>query len=61
MKLGKATTAPTRSAMPEVALADAGYWHQKQMESVVGRGIQVLIPPDSKKRKDRRPGRDGGY
>jgi transposase len=31
---------------PKVALADAGYWHQKQMESVVSRGIQVLIPPD---------------
>ena len=26
---------------PEVAPADAGYWHQRQMESVVGRGEQV--------------------
>jgi transposase len=46
---------------PELALADAGYWHQKQMESVVGRGIQVLIPPDSKRREGARPGWDGGY
>ena len=30
---------------PEVAVADAGYWHQKQMESVINKGIQVLIPP----------------
>jgi hypothetical protein len=46
---------------PEVALADAGYWHQKQMESVVGRGMQVLIPPDSKKREGARPGWKSGY
>jgi transposase len=46
---------------PKVALADAGYWHQKQMESVVSRGIQVLIPPDSKKREGARPGWKGGY
>ena len=46
---------------PEVALADAGYWHQRQMESVVGRGTQLLIPPDSKKRDGARPGWKGGY
>jgi transposase len=46
---------------PEVALADAGYWHQKQMERVVGRGIQVLIPPDAKKREGARPGWKDGY
>ena len=46
---------------PEVALADAGYWHQKQMESVVGRGTQVLIPPDSTKREGARPGWKDGY
>lgn len=46
---------------PEVALADAGYWHQRQMESVVGRGMQVLIPPDSKIREGARPGWKGGY
>lgn len=46
---------------PEVALADAGYWHQKQMESVVGGGMRVLIPPDSKRREGARPGWKGGY
>ena len=45
---------------PGVVLADAGYWHQKQMESIVGRGIPVLIPPDSGKRKGTRPGWQGG-
>ena len=40
---------------PQVALADAGYWHQKQMESVIGRGTQVLIPPDSRNAKGRDP------
>jgi len=45
---------------PGVVVADAGYWHQAQMENVVGRGIQVLIPPDALKRKGARPGWDGG-
>ena len=50
-----------RSERPQVALADAGYWHQKQMENVVNRGIQVLIPPDSTKRTEARAGWKGGY
>jgi transposase len=45
---------------PEVLVADAGYWHQAQMESIVNQGIQVLIPPDAGKRKGTRPGWDGG-
>jgi hypothetical protein len=45
---------------PGVLLADAGYWHQQQMQHVVDRGIQVLIPPDASKRKGARPGWDGG-
>ncbi len=45
---------------PEVVVADAGYWHQKQMESVINKGIQVLIPPDAGKRRGTRPGWDGG-
>ncbi len=49
------------SDKPQVALADAGYWHQKQMERIVSRGIQVLIPPDSSRRKGARPGWRGGY
>jgi hypothetical protein len=43
-----------------VVVADAGYWHQAQMEDIVTRGIQVLVPPDAKKRKGARPGWDGG-
>ena len=45
---------------PGVLLADAGYWHQRQMERIVDRGIPVLIPPDASKRKGARPGWDGG-
>ena len=30
------------------------------METVINRGIQVLIPPDALKRKGARPGWDGG-
>src|SRR3954464_2888519 len=45
---------------PEVVLADAGYWHHVQMEAIVERGMQVLIPPDAGKRKGTRPGWDGG-
>jgi transposase len=46
--------------LPEVVLADAGYWHQVQMQALAGDGIAVLIPPDAKKRKGTRPGWDGG-
>ena len=45
---------------PEVAVADAGYWHHEQMDSLAADGIQVLIPPDAKKRKGARPGWQGG-
>jgi hypothetical protein len=45
---------------PEIVLADAGYWHQQQMENIVDRGIRVLVPPDSSRRKGKRPGWDGG-
>ncbi len=48
------------SESPEVVLADPGYRHQRQMEHIVERGIQVLIPPDSRLRKDARPGWDKG-
>jgi hypothetical protein len=46
---------------PEVVVADAGYWHQVQMEAIVNRGIQVLVPPDAGKRKGARPGGCGAY
>src|SRR5215218_1550532 len=48
------------SDSPGVLLADAGYWHQRQMERIVDRGITVLIPPDASKRRGARPGWDGG-
>jgi hypothetical protein len=46
--------------VPEVVLADAGYWHHVQMDTLVDRGMQVLIPPDAGKRKGTRPGWDDG-
>jgi hypothetical protein len=45
---------------PEVVLADAGYWHQVQMQALAGDGMTVLIPPDANKRKGARPGWSGG-
>src|SRR3954453_7889693 len=46
---------------PHVVVADAGYWHQAQMDRLINRGIGVLIPPDAGKRKGARPGWDGGF
>jgi Transposase DDE domain len=46
--------------LPAVVLADAGYWHQVQMERLVAEGMAVLVPPDAKKRGGARPGWDGG-
>jgi transposase len=47
---------------PETVLADAGYWHKKQMETVVSDGMQVLVPPDAGLRDGARPGwEDGMY
>jgi transposase len=46
---------------PEVLLADAGYWHGEQMERIVDRGIQVLIPPDTSRRRATRRNWDGGH
>ena len=48
------------AALPEVVVADAGYWHRVQMQALAGDGIGVLIPPDANKRKGTRPGWDGG-
>ncbi len=46
---------------PEVAIADAQYWNEQHMDDVTSEhGIQVLIPPDSGKRKGERPGWTGG-
>jgi transposase len=45
---------------PEMVLADAGYWHQAQIERLLADGLTVLIPPDASKRSGARPGWDGG-
>jgi len=45
---------------PHVVLADAGYWHQAQMDRLVNRAIGVLIPPDAGKRRGARPAWEGG-
>jgi transposase len=43
-----------------VVLADAGYWHRRQMQNIINQGVQVLVSPDGGLRKDARPGWDGG-
>jgi hypothetical protein len=45
---------------PQVVVADAGYWHQPQMEHIINRGLQVLVPPDAGTRTGARPGWAGG-
>ena len=45
---------------PETVLADAGYWHTRQMENIVSDGIKVLVPPDAGLREGARPGWDQG-
>jgi transposase len=46
---------------PGVVLADAGYWNSEQMERVVDRGIQVLIPPDTSRQRATRRNWSGGH
>jgi transposase len=48
------------TAQPGVIVADAGYWHLEQMTAITADGIPVLIPPDSSRRKQPRPGWTGG-
>jgi hypothetical protein len=45
---------------PEVLLADAGYWRGEQMQRIVDRGIEVLFPPDTGRRRTTRRNWDGG-
>jgi transposase len=45
---------------PGVVLADAGYWKNDAIESIVAEGIQTLVAPDADRRKEPRPGRRGG-
>jgi len=48
------------SEMPEVVLADAGYWHTAQIQAIAEQGIEVLVPPDGNMREGKRPGWDDG-
>jgi transposase len=45
---------------PGLVVADAGYWHLEQMNEITATGTPVLIPPDAGRRKDTRPGWNGG-
>ena len=46
---------------PTTVLADAGYWHKRQIERLVSDGMQVLVPPDSGLREGARPGWESGF
>lgn len=46
---------------PHVVVADAGYWHQRQIETIASEGIRVLVAPDSSLRSGPRPGWTGGF
>jgi len=45
---------------PEVLLADAGYWHNEQMDNVTASGVRLLCPPEAATRQGTRPGWNGG-
>jgi len=48
------------SETPRVVVADAGYWHEQQMDQVTSGGIALLIPPDAGDRGTPRRGWTGG-
>jgi hypothetical protein len=48
------------SEAPEAVIADAGYWHSRQIETIRERGIEVLVPPDGNMREGKRPGWENG-
>ncbi len=48
------------SEQPEAVIADAGYWHTAQIQTITDRGIEVLIPPDGTMREGKRPGWEHG-
>src|SRR3954454_9513225 len=45
---------------PHVVVADAGYWHPRQIQTVAGEGIHVLVSPDTGLRTSAPPGWTGG-
>jgi transposase len=40
----------------EVIVADAGYWHTRQLHRLAEQGLEVLVPPDGGARQGTRPG-----
>ena len=50
---GRELQAAGLTEIPEVLLADAGHWHQDQMQRIMATGTQVLVPPASSRRQDR--------
>jgi hypothetical protein len=46
---------------PDVVVADAGYWHTRQINAIQARGLQVLVPPDGGMRDGARPGWEHGF
>jgi transposase len=47
--------------VPETVLADAGYWHNRQIQAIAERGIEALVPPDGAMREGKRPGWEHGF
>ena len=49
--------APARRSpsSPRWSLADAGYWHTRQMQAIAERGIEVLVPPDGNDARGQTP------
>ena len=45
---------------PTAVIADAGYWHTRQIEAITEREIEVLVPPDGGLRAGKRPGWENG-
>jgi transposase len=53
----------TQAGLPagiEIALADAGYWNGRQIQTLWGQGITALVPPDGAHRTGRVDGRRTG-
>jgi hypothetical protein len=46
--------------VPEVVVADAGYWKTEAIEALVAQGIQTLVAPDADRREQPSPSRCGG-
>lgn len=47
------------SERPAAIVADAGYWHTQQIQTLANEGFTVLVPPDGGLRDGERPGWQG--